>query len=115
MVPKEEGVYSVTATVTDADGSLLGTSQLGWIHDPDAVEFQQLGENTSALEQLAKQTGGEMIALDQLESFVQSLESRKVPVTETKTEPLWHQGWIILISLACICGEWGLRRRYGLA
>ena len=106
---------AIVSTVTDADGSLLGTSQLGWIHDPDAVEFQQLGENTSALEQLAKQTGGEMIALDQLESFVQSLESRKVPVTETKTEPLWHQGWIILISLACICGEWGLRRRYGLA
>ena len=115
LVPKEKGIYSVTATVNDADGSLLGTSQLGWIHDPDAVEFQQLGENTSALEQLAKQTGGEMIALDQLESFVQSLESRKVPITETKTESLWHQGWIILISLACICGEWGLRRRNGLA
>ncbi len=115
LVANEEGIYSVTATVTDADGSLLGTSQLGWIHDPNAVEFQQLGENTSALEGLAKATDGEMIAIEQLESFVQSLESRKVPITETKTEPLWHQGWILLISLACICGEWGLRRRYGLA
>lgn len=115
LVANEEGVYSMKATVTAVDGSLLGTSQLGWIHDPDAVEFQELGENTSALDRLAKATGGEMIAIEQLESFVQSLESRKVPVTETKTEPLWHQGWIILISLACICGEWGLRRRYGLA
>jgi hypothetical protein len=115
LVANEKGVYSMTATATAADGSLLGTSQLGWIHDPDSVEFQQLGENTSALDRLAKETGGEVIALEQLESFVQSLESRKVPVTETKTEPLWHQGWIILISLACICGEWGLRRRYGLA
>lgn len=115
LVADEEGVYAMTADVTAADGSTLGTSQLGWIHDPAAREFQELGENTAALERIAQQTGGEMIEVNELESFVQSLESRKVPVTEIKTVPLWHQGWVILLALGCICGEWGLRRRYGLA
>ena len=115
LVANEEGVYLIDASVAASDGSSLGTAQLGWIHDPAAREFQEIGENTGVLERLAKETGGEMIGVNDLESFVQSLSSRKVPVTETKTIPLWHQSWVILISLACICGEWGLRRRYGMA
>ena len=43
------------------------------------------------------------------------MPSRKAPVTETLTEPLWHTPVMFLFALACFLGEWGLRRRSGLA
>jgi hypothetical protein len=28
---------------------------------------------------------------------------------------LWHTPWVFLIALAFFLGEWGLRRKFGLA
>ncbi len=115
FVVEEEGVYSATAEVTSPDGSKLGTAQLGWVHQPSASEFQSLGENLVNLQSIADETGGSMINWTDLDSFVANVPSTRVPVTETKIYPLWHQSWVLISALACICFEWGLRRRYGMA
>ena len=47
--------------------------------------------------------------------LIGDMPGRKAPVTETLTEPLWHTPAMFLFSLACFLGEWGLRRRSGLA
>jgi hypothetical protein len=67
------------------------------------------------LEQLAKQTGGEVISTDGLNQFVSGLPNRKIPVTETWTYPLWHQSSVFLFVFGCLVGEWGLRRWKGMA
>jgi hypothetical protein len=115
MVADEEGVYTATSEVRALDGSLIGTSQLGWVYEPSAVEFQEIGQNKKVLESIASESGGAMVDLDQLDSFVSNLPSLKVPVTEKKIFPLWHQSWVLLFAITCICLEWGLRRRYGMA
>jgi hypothetical protein len=43
------------------------------------------------------------------------MPQRKAPITETSTEPLWHTSGMFLFALACFLGEWGLRRKSGLA
>ena len=115
FVAEEEGVYSATAEVNSPDGSKLGTAQLGWVYQPSASEFQSLGENLLVLQSIADETGGSMVNWNDLESFVSNVPSTRVPVTETKIYPLWHQSWVLITALACICFEWGLRRRYGMA
>ena len=115
FVAEEEGVYSATAQVNSPDGSKLGTAQLGWVYQPSASEFQSLGENLQSLQSIADETGGSMVNWNDLESFVSNVPSTRVPVTETKIYPLWHQSWVLITALACICFEWGLRRRYGMA
>lgn len=115
FVAEEEGVYSATAEVNSPDGSKLGTAQLGWVYQPSASEFQSLGENLQRLQSIADETGGSMVNWNDLESFVSNVPSTRVPVTETKIYPLWHQSWVLITALACICFEWGLRRRYGMA
>jgi hypothetical protein len=50
-----------------------------------------------------------------LESFVASLPSRKAPITEPWTSPLWHHPLYFLIAIVCLTAEWGLRRINGLA
>ncbi len=108
------GRYRVTVDVADAEGKPLGKSETGWVADPAAEEFQRVAPNTELLESLAKQTGGEVIAADSLESFVRSLPTRQAPLTEAYTTPLWHQPWILVLIVACLCGEWALRRWRGL-
>jgi len=115
FVAEEEGVYSATAEVNSPDGSKLGTAQLGWVYQPSASEFQSLGENLFVLQSVADETGGSMVNWNDLESFVSNVPSTRVPVTETKIYFLWHQSWVLITALACICFEWGLRRRYGMA
>ena len=115
FVAEEEGVYSATAEVNSPDGSKLGTAQLGWVYQPSASEFQSLGENLLSLQSIADETGGSLVNWNDLESFVSNVPATRVPVTETKIYPLWHQSWVLITALACICFEWGLRRRYGMA
>jgi hypothetical protein len=67
------------------------------------------------LENIARQTGGEVLAMDQLAAFVDKLPSRSAPITESVTTPLWHQPLVFLLALACFAAEWGLRRWKGMA
>jgi hypothetical protein len=101
-------------TVNAADGSSVGSRDTGWSVEPQTEEFRTLTVNRPLLDNIASQTGGEVLALDGLESFVTSLPNRKIPVTESWTYPLWHQWHVFLIAIGCLVGEWGLRRWRGL-
>ena len=115
FAPRAPGVYRATITVTAADNSEVGQREIGWAVEPQTEEFRTLAVNRPMLEQLAKQTGGEVLSLNDLDRFVQSLPNRKIPVTETWTYPLWHQSSVFLFVFCCLVGEWGLRRWKGMA
>ena len=112
---REPGGYQVTAKVNDADGSEVGSAAAGWTAQASLAEFRDLQVNRSLLEKIAKQTGGEVIRDDRLEAFAADLPNRKVPVTETWVYPIWHRPWVMMLAMACLCCEWGLRRWKGLA
>lgn len=115
FAPRAPGVYRATITVTAADNSDVGQREIGWTVEPQTEEFRTLAVNRTMLEQLAKQTGGEVISTNSLDQFVSSLPNRKIPVTETWTYPLWHQSSVFLLVFGCLVGEWGLRRWKGMA
>ncbi len=108
------GQYRLSVEVAEAEGKSLGKSETGWAADPDAEEFQRVAPNDELMSSLAKQTGGEVISAENLESFVRSLPTRQAPLTESYTTPLWHQPWLLVLIVSCLCGEWALRRWRGL-
>ncbi|MGB7347566.1 MAG: hypothetical protein WBD20_25310 [Pirellulaceae bacterium] len=112
---RDPGAYKVTATIKSADGSIVGETSSGWTAQSNAAEFRRLQLNRTLLQNIADQTGGEIIDESQLGAFVTDLPNRKVPVTETWVYPIWHRPWIMLLAILCLCGEWGLRRFRGLA
>ncbi len=114
-VPRVAGGYLAEAVVTDADGIEVGRAQAGWSADPAAEEFRSLKPNRALLENVARQTGGEVIAANDLAAFAAKLPNRKAPITENWSFPLWHQPLVFLFSLACFAAEWGLRRWKGMA
>lgn len=114
FVPREAGAYRASVVVTAPDGSEVGRRENGWAVEPDTEEFRTLPANRALLARIAQETGGEVLEPGDLESFVASLPNRKVPVSEAWTYPLWHQWSVFAFAIACLVGEWGLRRWKGL-
>ena len=114
MSSAEAGAYCVDAAVTQSDGKVVGRAQAGWTADPAADEFRSLKPNRALLETIARRTGGQMVAMNDLRDFVQRLPERGAPITETVSRPLWHQPGIFLFVLGCFMADWGIRRWKGL-
>ncbi|HAV65393.1 MAG TPA: hypothetical protein DCY13_23835, partial [Verrucomicrobiales bacterium] len=109
------GGYHAEAVALDEKGVEVGRAKSGWVSEPAAEEFRSLSPNRALLAQVAKQTGGEVIERGDLGSFVKRLPTRTAPIMESWSRPLWHSPWVFLVALACFVGEWGLRRRKGMA
>lgn len=114
-VAKQPGAYRVVATATAPDGSAVGGREAGWAAQPAADEFARLEPDREYLKSIAAKTGGEVVDGGRLDAFVASLSTRKAPVNEPWTLPLWHQPLYFLVAIACLTAEWGLRRVNGLA
>jgi len=113
-VPRAPGVFRAEAVVTNAEGKAAGRAEAGWAADPAALEFRDLRPQRDQLEELARQTGGEVIERDDLRSFAEGLPSRRAQLTDQTLYPLWHHPSVFLVALLCLAAEWGLRRWNGL-
>ena len=113
-VARDAGAHLVEALVTAADGKAASRVAAGWTSDPAAAEFRSLKPNRALLETIAKRTGGEVVALADLEKFVRHLPEHRAPVMETWTDPLWHKPTVFLLVLGCFVAEWGIRRWKGM-
>jgi uncharacterized membrane protein len=113
-VPRTTGGYRASASVTNAAGVYVGQAEAGWSADLDAEEFSSLEPNTALLESIAKRTGGEVISAAKLDAFARALPNRTAPVMEAWTTPAWHTPLLFGFALACLIGEWGLRRWKGM-
>jgi hypothetical protein len=114
-LPRASGGYRVRARVTERDGQPGGEAETGWALDLAADEHRSIRANPALLQAIARKTGGQMVALADLETFARELPRRAAPIAEPRTRPLWH-GWpVFAIAVACFAAEWALRRRKGLA
>lgn len=117
-VPRISGGYLARATITDANGAEIGSAEAGWATDLEAREFRSIKANRPLLEQIARQTGGRVVEIGELESFARSLPNRKAPITTVWVRPLWDLPGILpvvfMLLLLCLAVEWTLRRWKGM-
>ncbi len=109
------GPYLAEATSRAAGTRPAQTASTGWVVNALQDEYLALKPDMEAMNRLATTTGGRVIAPDGLEDFVRSLDDLPVPITETRSEPLWHSPWWLAAALGCFIGEWALRRWKKLA
>jgi hypothetical protein len=100
--------------VTNSVGEEVGRAEAGWSTDLAAEEFRSLTPNVALLEAIARNTGGEVIRAQNLDEFARSLPNKRAPVMEAWTSPVWNQPATFAFALACLVGEWGIRRWKGL-
>ncbi len=111
---KLDGGYQCVVEATGPDGEELDSLRTGWTAEPSAIEFARVKADQEILQEIADASGGQLVPIDELESFVATLPTRKVPITESRVEPLWHRPWFVIFAIGCLCLEWGLRRWKGL-
>lgn len=110
------GNYRAITSVEDAEKRTpLGSKAVGWTHDPLAMEFAKLEPNRDLMKRLAEDTGGKMIALEDITKLPEMLKNIRVPVEVTLATPLWHTPWVFAAILLLLLGEWALRRKGGMA
>lgn len=114
FVSSDPGAYRATVAALAADGSPIESREAGWVAEPDRDEFRSLVPNRELLQRIADLSGGELVELTSLDSFVESLDRREVPITETRTFPWWHRWPVFALALSLLVAEWGVRRWKGL-
>jgi uncharacterized membrane protein len=117
-VPRLSGGYRARAVVTGRDGIEIGRAEAGWATDLEACELRSIGVNRSLLEQIARQTGGRVLEIDELERFARSLPNHEAPISEFWVRPLWDLRGVLpavfLLVVLCLVVEWTLRRWKGM-
>ena len=113
-LPRSPGAYRVEARVLDESGDAVGKADSGWVADFEAKEYQSLAFNKELLDRVARETGGEVVALDGLQDLAARLPELEAPVMEVWSRPLWHNPWVFLCALGLFGAEWVLRRMKGL-
>ena len=111
----QEGGYRLDVRSEDAADDWRGEVTAGWAANPGSEEYQFLTANQAAISRIAQQTGGEVISLSELPELAARLPRTEVPQTETWTYPAWHQPAVLLLVIALLCTEWGVRRKMGAA
>ena len=63
---------------------------------------------------LAKRTGGRVLAVSDLAKWAKELPTKQLPVMESVLIPLWDTLWMFSAALLLLVTEWWLRRRHWL-
>ena len=89
----------------------------------DVVPFQRLDgiaesfhteQDRDLLERLAADTGGRYWRPDQMGELARSIPYSQAGLTTHELAPLWNMPAVFLLLFALKCGEWLLRRRWGV-
>ena len=115
MSAVDPGPYTaeVTATVNDQEPEQL-TASVGWASQPDQEEMASVAVNRRFLSDVAESTGGHLVPINQLNSFVDDLSHSDAPLVEVWSWPIWHQWWIFCVAVGCFMTDWTIRRRQGM-
>ena len=109
------GPYLAEATTRAGKGKPALTASSGWVVNALQDEYLAIKPDMEAMRKIASATGGKVLTPGGLDEFVAGLKNLPLPVTESRSEPLWHSPWWLMAALACFIGEWSLRRWKKLA
>jgi hypothetical protein len=96
-------------------GSRLLGSADAWMNVGGADrEFADPRLNEAWLRRLARNSGGRYARLGEASRIEEWLQNAAPITTPTEPRDLWHEPWAFALVIALLCGEWVLRRRWGL-
>lgn len=107
------GAYRIKTVVQDGNGTVLGEKETGLALNPAAAELASLVPNMMLLEKVARWSGGRVLDVDELQAWAEKLPSSRLPVMETRSEPLWNRWWLLGLLAGLLGTEWWLRRKEG--
>ena len=111
--PARAGDLTVRAKVTAADGQTREHTRAFYV-SPSRAEYLRVTPDPAALAALAKATGGTSALLKDAASFRLPAAAARGTVRHA-TLDVWQAPGLLLLLILCLCAEWFMRKRRGLA
>lgn len=109
----EIGTYRLSAK--GSIGNIpLGEDNIEIIVQPQLIELESPQLNETLLKQLAEQTNGVYITIDDADKLPDSINSEQKPVFVDEERDLWAHPLILIAVVGLLGTEWFLRKRTGL-
>ena len=110
----EPGDYEVVATVPQKAGETL-KCPLRIISPTARRELADVSGDPVHLRQIAEATGGKYIPIEEIGRIPAELSQIREKQSALAEYTLWDSPYLFVFVLACLGGEWALRKRFGLA
>jgi hypothetical protein len=114
FVADEPGIYQVKATA-QRNGADLGSGVMHTRASAGDSEYFDAAMRSSLLNRLAEETGGRFFTPSTAGSLPEAISYSGRGVTVVEERDLWDMPIILMLILALIGADWGLRRVRGLA
>ena len=82
--------------------------------DTTSLESLRGEADHETLRQLAAQTSGQALYLDELDRLAELIPDRRVEIPDDLAEPLWDTRLVLGIMVLLLTVEWSIRKWFGL-
>jgi len=107
------GEYTVSVTAT-RNGQALGRDSARFEVYEENRELENPAADRALLRQIAEITGGQSLAPEKLQDYLESLDGTTYTQSESQTEHrIWDNWPFFLIFTTLLTLEWWLRKRHG--
>lgn len=84
------------------------------VHPSADLEMSNTRVNLPLMRQLAEATGGQVIPPTAVEEVLRLATISPVVTESVQRRPLWNRWWLLAVTMACLTGEWTIRKFCGL-
>ncbi|HBL42378.1 MAG TPA: hypothetical protein DDZ90_03180, partial [Planctomycetaceae bacterium] len=107
------GKYRFEITVPDSKGQVVNGSLTVLL---PRLEDESLSQNVKGLKELARDTGGQYLALEEAEQIPALLPDQGEEfLVDERLKTLWDQGWVFFLLAGLLAAEWLTRKLFKLA
>jgi len=115
VTPDQAGRYEIRVADRARAGREEGEATLHVLAPPG--ENDDLRPDSASLATLARESGGQLFAPEEVEKLAASLwrqDAAAATRAKPRWEPLWPRWWVATLMALAFGGEWWMRRREGL-
>ena len=115
FVPESDGIFEIAVEAAGRDSTVFGSARTSVRVAPSVEEYRDPHQRRSLLERVAEETGGRYYALETVGRLPEDLRFAGEGVTVREERDLWDMPFLFLLMAGLLAGEWGYRRKRGLA
>lgn len=110
-----EGDYQLRLRATAADGGAVAVHVPLHVAPSDEAEMRNISGDPGMLQRIARSSGGQYFPIDQIGRLPERLIALRDSESQYSRLEIWNSPFMFTFVLACLAGEWALRKRFGLA
>lgn len=107
------GDYQIQLRPASNDGAAVSVPL--HIAESDEAEMRDVSGDPEMLARISRSSGGQYLSIDQVDSLPERLNALHETESQFVRHPVWNSPLFFCFVLACLAGEWALRKRFGLA